>query len=147
LHHDYVGEPRRVGNWFDEIGLKQAVYFGFGDFCFFIRHFAQLLLLWAHRRVDAQTVLDDGATNSDQVEGRPGEDVLIFGETGDEFLLVLQSQVFAYDDCLLGRRRVEGNCLCSIVALQLCLLMFIGSWAGSLGDFALRRKAVYVPLT
>ena len=21
LHHDYVGEPRRVGDWFDEIGL------------------------------------------------------------------------------------------------------------------------------
>jgi hypothetical protein len=32
-------------------------------------------------------VLDDGATDSDQVEGRPGEDVLISGETGDEFLL------------------------------------------------------------
>jgi hypothetical protein len=25
LHHDYVGEPRRVGDWFDEIGLQQAV--------------------------------------------------------------------------------------------------------------------------
>jgi hypothetical protein len=25
--------------------------------------------------------------------------------------------------------------------------MFVGGWAGSLGDFALRRKAVYVPLT
>ena len=22
LHHDYVGQPRRVGDWFDEIGLK-----------------------------------------------------------------------------------------------------------------------------
>jgi hypothetical protein len=91
-------------------------------------------------------VLDDGATDSDQVEGRPGEDVLISGEAGDEFLLVLRSQVFAYDDCLLGRRRVEGNCLCSIVALQLCLLMFISGWAGSFRDFALCRKAVYVPL-
>jgi hypothetical protein len=67
--------------------------------------------------VDVQTVLDDGATDSDQVEGRPGEDVLISGKTGDEFLLVLRSQVFAYNDCLLGHRRVEGNCLRSIVAL------------------------------
>ena len=25
--------------------------------------------------------------------------------------------------------------------------MFVGGWAGSLGDFALCRKAVYVPLT
>jgi hypothetical protein len=24
--------------------------------------------------------------------------------------------------------------------------MLVGGWAGSLGDFALRRKAVYVPL-
>jgi hypothetical protein len=92
-------------------------------------------------------VLDDGSTDSDQVKGRPGADVLISGETGDEFLLVLRSQVFAYDDCLLGRCRVKGNCLRSVIALQLCLFMFVGGWAGSLGDFALRRKAVYVPLT
>jgi hypothetical protein len=88
LYHDYVCEPRMVGNWFDEIGLKQAVYFSFGSFCFFIRHFAQSLLLRAHRRVDAQTMLDEGATDPDQVEAGPGEDVLISGETGDEFLLV-----------------------------------------------------------
>jgi hypothetical protein len=50
------------------------VYLGFGGFCFFIRHFAQPLLLWPHRRVDAQTVFDDSATDFDQVEGRPGED-------------------------------------------------------------------------
>jgi hypothetical protein len=118
-----------------------------GGFCFFIGHFAQPLLLWAHRRVDAETVLDDGTTDSDQVKGRPGEDVLISGETGDEFLLVLRSQVFAYDDRLLGHCRVKGNCLRSIVALQLCLFMLVGGWAGSLGDFTLRRKAVYVPLT
>jgi hypothetical protein len=92
-------------------------------------------------------VLDDNETDSDQVKGRPGKDVLISGETRDEFPLVLRSQVFAYDDCLLRRRRVEGNCLCSIIALQLCLLMFVGGWAGSLRDFALRCKAVYVPLT
>jgi hypothetical protein len=117
LHHDYVGQPRRVGDWLDEIGLQQAVYFGFGGFCFFIRHFAQPLLLWAHRRVDAQTVLDDGATDSYQVKGKLGEDVLISRETGDEFLLVLRSQVFAYDDCLIGHCRVKGNCLHSVVAL------------------------------
>jgi hypothetical protein len=92
-------------------------------------------------------VLDDGATDSNQVEGRSGEDVLISGETGDEFLLVLRSQVFANDDCLLGRCWVKGNCLRSVVALQLCLFMFVGGWAGSLGDFTLCRKAVYVPLS
>jgi hypothetical protein len=48
LHHDYVSEPRRVGDWFDEISLKQAVYLSFGSFCFFIRHFAQPLLLRPH---------------------------------------------------------------------------------------------------
>jgi hypothetical protein len=85
-------------------------------------------------------VLDDGAADSDQVEGRPGEDVLVSGETGDEFLLVLRSQVFAYYDCLLGRRWVEGNCLRSVVALQLRLYFFVG-------DFVLCCKVVYVPLT
>jgi hypothetical protein len=29
-----------VGDWFDEIGLKQALYLGFGGFCFLIIHFA-----------------------------------------------------------------------------------------------------------
>jgi hypothetical protein len=48
LNHDYVGELRRVGNWFNEIVLKQAVYLGFGGFGFFIRHFAQSLLLRPH---------------------------------------------------------------------------------------------------
>jgi hypothetical protein len=57
------------------------VYLGFGGFCFLIRHFAQSLLLRLHRRVDAQAVFDDSATDADQVEGGPGEDVLIFGET------------------------------------------------------------------
>jgi hypothetical protein len=146
LHHDYVGEPRRIGNWFDEIGLQQAVYFGFGGFCFFIGHFAQPLLLWAHRGVDAQAVLDDGAADSDQVECRPGEDVLIPREAGDEILLVLRSQVFAYYNRLLGRCRVEGNCLRTVVTLQLGLHFFVGGWTGRLGDFALCYKAVYVPL-
>jgi hypothetical protein len=91
-------------------------------------------------------VFDDSATDSDQVEGRPGKDVLISGKIGDESLLVLRSQVFAYDDRLLGRCWVKGDRLCSVIALQLCLFMFVGGWAGSLGDLALRRKAVYVPL-
>jgi hypothetical protein len=91
-------------------------------------------------------MLDDSATDSDQVEGGPGEDVLIFGKTGDESLLVVRSKVFTYDDRLLGRCLVKGNCLCPIVALQLCLFMLVGSWAGSLGDLALRREAVYAPL-
>jgi hypothetical protein len=91
-------------------------------------------------------VFNDSATDSDQVEGRLGEDVLISGKTGDESLLVLRSHVFAYDDRLFGCCLVKGNCLRSIIALQLCLFMLVGCWAGSLGDFVLRRKAVYVPL-
>jgi hypothetical protein len=100
-----------------------------------------------HQRVDAQTVLDDGAADSDQVEGRPGEDVLVSGETGDEFLLVLRSQVFAYYNRLLGRCRVEGNCLRTVVALHLCVFFFVGGWVGRLRDFALCCKAVHVLLT
>jgi hypothetical protein len=91
-------------------------------------------------------VLDDSATDSDQVEGGPGKDILIFGKTGDESLLVLRSKVFAYFDRLLGHCLVKGNCLRPIVALQLCLFTLVGGWAGSLGDLALRREAVYVPL-
>jgi hypothetical protein len=58
----------------------------------------------------------------------------------------MRSKVFAYDDCLLGCCLVEGNCLHPIVALQLCLFMLVGGWAGSLGGLALCREAVYVPL-
>jgi hypothetical protein len=38
-------------------------------------------------------VLDDGAADSDQVKGGPGEDVLVSEETGDEFLLVVRSSL------------------------------------------------------
>jgi hypothetical protein len=58
----------------------------------------------------------------------------------------MRSEVFADGDRLLGRCLVEGNSLGPIVALQLCLVMFFGGWAGRLGDLALGREAVYVPL-
>ena len=58
----------------------------------------------------------------------------------------MRSEVFTYDDRLLGRCMVKGNCLGPIVALQLCLFMFSGDRAGWLGGLALRREAVYVPL-
>jgi hypothetical protein len=92
-------------------------------------------------------VLDDGATDSDQVEGRPGEDVFIFEQTAEESLLVMRSEVFADGDRLLGRCLVEGNSLGPVVALQLCFVMFFGSWAGRLVDLARGREAVYVPLS
>jgi hypothetical protein len=92
-------------------------------------------------------VLDDGATDSDQVEGEPGEDVFILGQTAEESLLVMRSEVFADCDCLLGRCLVEENSLGPVVALQLCFVMFFGGWAGILGDLALGREAVYVPLS
>jgi hypothetical protein len=34
-------------------------------------------------------MLDDGATDSDQVEGEPGEDVFIIGQTAEESFLVM----------------------------------------------------------
>jgi hypothetical protein len=85
LYHDHVGEPCRISDWFDEVGFQQAVHLGFGGFGLFVGHFAQSLLFWAHRRVDAQTVLNDGAADSDQVEGGPSEDVLVSGETEMSF--------------------------------------------------------------
>jgi hypothetical protein len=91
-------------------------------------------------------VLNNGATDSDQVEGGPGEDVLIFGETGDESRLVLRSEVLAYDDRLLRCCLVEGDCLRPIIALQLCLFIPDVGWAGSFRDLVLRREAVYIPL-
>jgi hypothetical protein len=42
---------------------------------------------------------------------------------------------------------VEGNCLCSVVALQLRLHFLVGGWAGRLRDLAMCGKVVYVPLT
>jgi hypothetical protein len=92
-------------------------------------------------------VLDDGATDSDQVEGGPGEDVFIVGQTAKESLLVVRSEVFADGDRLLGCCLVEGNSLGPVVALQLCFVMFFGGWAGRLGDLTLGREAVYVPLS
>jgi hypothetical protein len=92
-------------------------------------------------------VLDDGATDSDQVEGGPGKDVFILGQTVEESLLVMRSEVFDDGDRLLGRCLVEGNSLGPVVALQLCFVMFFGVWAGRLGDLALGREAVYVSLS
>jgi hypothetical protein len=64
------------------------VHLGLGGFSLFVGHFAQSLLFWAHRRVDAQAVLDDGAADPDQIEGGPSEYVLVSRETRDEFFLV-----------------------------------------------------------
>jgi hypothetical protein len=62
-------------------------------------------------------VLDDGATDSDQVEGGPGEDVFVLGQTGEESLLVMRSEVFADGNRLIGRCLVEGDGLGPVVAL------------------------------
>ena len=58
----------------------------------------------------------------------------------------MRSEVFADIDCLLGRGLVEGDSLGPVVALQLCLVLFIG-WAGGRGDLALGREAVHVSLS
>jgi hypothetical protein len=112
-----------------EIGVSLIpfqVHLGFGGFGLLVGHFAQSLLYWAHRGVDAQAVLSDGAADSDQVVGGPSEDILVAGEAGDEFFLVLRGQVFANYDCLLRGGRVEGYRLRSVVALQLRLYFFVG---------------------
>jgi hypothetical protein len=117
LHHDHVGEPCRVSNWLDEVGFQQAVHLGFGGFSLLVGHFVQSLLSSAHRRVDAQAMLYDGAAHSNQIEGGPSEDVLVSGETRDEFFLVSRGQVFAYYDRLFRHSRVEGDDLRSVVDL------------------------------
>ena len=64
LHHDHVDEPCRISDWLDEVGFQHAVHLGFSGFSLLIGHFAQSLLSWAHRGVDAQAVLYDGAADS-----------------------------------------------------------------------------------
>ena len=76
-----------------------------------------MLLFWAHRRVDAQAVLYDGAVDPDQIKGGPSEGILVSGEARDEFFLVSRGQVFAYYDRFLRRSRVEGYRFCSVIAL------------------------------
>jgi hypothetical protein len=129
LHHHNVGEPCGVGHWLDKFGLQEAMYLGLGGFCLLIRHFAEPLFSRSHRRVDSQAVLDDGATGPDQVEGGPGEDVFVLGQTAEEFLLVMRSEVFADGDRLLGCRLVKGDSFGSVVALQLCFVMLSSGWA------------------
>jgi hypothetical protein len=122
------------------------VHLGLGGFSFLIGHFAQSLLFWVHRRVDAQVVLDDGAADFDQIEGGPSEDVLVSGETGNEFFLVSQDQVFAYYNHLFRRCRVEGYRLRSVIALELRFDFFVCDWVTAFEAFALCHEAVYVPL-
>jgi hypothetical protein len=120
------------------------MYLGLGGLCLLVGHLAQPLFLRPYRRVNSQVVLDDGATDSDQVEGGPGEDVFILGQTAEESLLVMRGEVFADGDSLLGCRLVERDSLGLVVALQLCFVMLFGGWAGRFGDLALGREAVYV---
>jgi hypothetical protein len=62
-------------------------------------------------------MLNDGSTDPNQVEGGPGEDVFVLGQTAEKFLLVMRSEVLADGDRLLGRGLVEGNSLGPVVAL------------------------------
>ena len=122
------------------------MHLSLGGFSFLIGYFAQSLLFWAHQRVGAQVVLDDGAADLDQIEGGPSEDVLVLGETGNEFFLVSRGQVFAYYNHLFRRYRVEGYRLRSIITLELRFDFFICDWATAFEGFALCHEAVYVPL-
>ena len=114
-----------------------------GGLCLLVGHFAKPLLFWSHRRVNSQAVLNYGSADSDQVEGRPGEDIFILGQAGEEFLLFMRGEVFADSDCLLGRGLIEGDSLGPVVALQLCLVvLFVGR-----RDLALGREAVHISLS
>ena len=62
-------------------------------------------------------MFDYGSADSDQIEGRPGEDIFILGQAAEEFLLFMRGEVFADSDCLLGRGLVEGDSLGPVVAL------------------------------
>jgi hypothetical protein len=53
LHHHHIGEPCGVGDRLDELGFEQAMHLGLGGFCLFVRHLAQPLFLWPHRRVNS----------------------------------------------------------------------------------------------
>jgi hypothetical protein len=88
LHHEHVGEPCWISDWLDESGFQQAMHFDLGCLRFLVRHFPQPLLFRAHRGVDAQAVLDDGTADPGQIEGGPGEDILVIRETGKGFFLV-----------------------------------------------------------
>jgi hypothetical protein len=48
LHHDHVGEPCRISNRLNEVGLQQVVHLGLGGFSLLVGHFAQSLLFWVH---------------------------------------------------------------------------------------------------
>jgi hypothetical protein len=91
-------------------------------------------------------MLDDGAADPNQIEGGPSEDILVSGETGDEFFLISRGQVFAYYNRLFRRCRVEGYHLCSVVALELRFDFFVCDWATPFKAFALCHEAVYVLL-
>jgi hypothetical protein len=122
------------------------VHLSLGCFSFLIGHFSKSLLFWAHRRVDAQAVLDDGAADPDQIEGRPSEDILVSGEIGNEFFLVSRGQVFAYYNHLPGHCRVKGYRLRSVVALELRFDFFVYVRPTAFNVFVLCSEAVYVPL-
>jgi hypothetical protein len=121
-------------------------HLGLDCFSFLIGHFSQSLLFWAHQRVDAQVVLDDGATDPDQIEGGPSKDILVSGETRNEFFLVSRGQVFTYYNYLSRRCRVEGYRLRSVIALELHFDFFICDRATAFEAFALCCEAVYVSL-
>ena len=92
-------------------------------------------------------MLNYASADSEQVEGGPGEDIFILGQTAEESLFFMRGEVFADNDCLLGRGLVEGDSLSPVFALQLCLVVLFIGWAGGRRDLALGRETVYVPLT
>jgi hypothetical protein len=91
-------------------------------------------------------VLDDGATDPDQIQGGPSKDILVLGETRNEFFLISQGQVIAYYNCLSRRCRVEGYRLRSVIALELRFDFFVCDRATTFEAFAFCREVVYVPL-
>ena len=91
-------------------------------------------------------MLDDGTADPDQIEGGPGEDILVTGETGNEFFLVSRCPVFTDYYRLLRCCWVEGYCLRPIVALELGLDFSFFNLVNALEAFMLCHEAVYVSL-
>jgi hypothetical protein len=92
-------------------------------------------------------VIDDGAADPDQIEGGPSEDILVSGETGNEFFLISRGQIFAYYNGLPRRCQIEGYRLRFVVAIELRFDFFICDRAIAFEVFALCTEAVYVSLS
>jgi hypothetical protein len=77
--------------------------------------------------VGAQAVLDDGATDTDEVQGRPREYIFVAVQIGHESFFFCFSEVFTDQDHLIGVAASRGtfftpSLLCSWVLTLFSLI-------------------------